>query len=162
MVMLQQPQENQREEDKESRDHQLNLVCMDMEQQDRAREAREANCDHCHSNMMMMMMMGSNITTKYLPYYTPCLNHQDSPHLNRIPTPCLNCQYTPQMPPRKVQSKVAHVIPPVLAFVTQPPVTLGRDNGDESSQSTETLIAKETVPENENLISNLVNYLPSP
>eukprot|EP00957_Ditylum_brightwellii_P188235 14329598-Ditylum_brightwellii.AAC.1 len=76
-----------------------------MDQQERTREAREADCDCHHSDMMMMMMMGA--------------------------TPHLNCQYIPQTPPRKMQSKAAHVTPPMPTFVTQPPVTLGQDDGDE-------------------------------
>eukprot|EP00957_Ditylum_brightwellii_P105639 8055048-Ditylum_brightwellii.AAC.1 len=49
------------------------------------------------------------------------------------------------MPPRKMQIQASHVTPPVPIFVTQPPVTLGHDNGNDSSQSMETLVAKENV-----------------
>eukprot|EP00957_Ditylum_brightwellii_P023766 1793573-Ditylum_brightwellii.AAC.1 len=59
MVMLLQQQANQREEDKAARDHQLSLAHMDMEWQERAREARETDCNCCHSDMMVMMMMMS-------------------------------------------------------------------------------------------------------
>eukprot|EP00957_Ditylum_brightwellii_P174665 13299252-Ditylum_brightwellii.AAC.1 len=59
MVMLPQQQAKQMEEDKAARDYQLNLACVDMEQQERAREARRIDHD-CHHSNTMMMMGGNN------------------------------------------------------------------------------------------------------
>eukprot|EP00957_Ditylum_brightwellii_P203415 15334516-Ditylum_brightwellii.AAC.2 len=112
--------------------------------QERAREAREADREHYHSDMMMMIH-GKSLANPNLKAESPITSPVKSP----------SASHEPNVP-----------VTPVLTFIMQPGVVvrqvrpqLAQAFHNESSESAETLIAKETIAHD---TADMFNTPPNP